>query len=244
MSDYNTLIANTIPSKWAKEHLPVLSRRGHDPARYTTFTWKEPPRPIPTPIPCQDDHILFTQFSNGQPKGRLIKCHNRCEQSITTKQTAAAVRITCNACKSKCTVKQFKTDMITVLGRHALVAVRYPQDLYPVQWELPKEPSSAGLAPPDVVVRSASLPGSTCTTPTVTPQQSPPPSPPPLRIRIHPMASSPNLSLAGSSGSGEGGMHSVSPAPTPPPPAPQKRFSSGLGGRTVQKRQRHQEDQR
>ena len=128
LSDYDVLVAKTVLSKWAKKHMPGISRHSHNPAYYTTFISEGPPQPIP--ISCQDDHILFTEFSLSQPGGQSVKCHNRYKQSISPKQIATRVHIMCNACKSRCMVKKFKTDMATILRRHALVTVRYPQDQY------------------------------------------------------------------------------------------------------------------
>ncbi|KAF9642917.1 hypothetical protein BDM02DRAFT_3132771 [Thelephora ganbajun] len=243
LSDYNVLMAKAMTCDWAKEHMPVLSRQGNDPTCHTTYTSGNPPAPVPiTPAPSQDDHILYTKFSLGQPKGMTVLCHLRC------------------------TIAKFSTDMATPLGRQVLVAVKYPLEQFPTQWELPKPgpfnvttatvatheattppailPPRHRLAahppPPDMMAWLTSLPSTTATTPTVTPAITPKPLSS-LRIWIPRMASTPSLFLAGASG--EGGTHSTTATPPPPspqePPKPRKRTLSKLKTEMMQKRKRY-----
>ena len=237
--------------------MPVLSMHGHNPARYTTYLSGDPPVPIPiTSALGQDDHILITTFNLGQPGGKWVLCHSRCDQAVDARQTASGVRLTCRGCKSRCTIPQFKTDEATPLGKPGLVAVAFPPDQYHVQWGVPPPPQEIpSIAiippppretprttilppPPDAMTRrSISLPSST----TVTPRS----SSSSLRIRIPPTASTSGRSPVGRSG--RGGTRSTTA--TPPPPSPQeqtesrKRSPVELALRDIwQKRQKRGED--
>ena len=133
-SDYEFIIAKTISKDWAKKHMPVLSRHGHDPTRYTVFN----PWACEVPVPMipqdkrdeQDDHILYTKFNIGQPVGKIVLCHLMCGQEIENRQGKLYIRLICKGCGSRCSIGQFKTDRTMVLGRRELVAVKYPQDLH------------------------------------------------------------------------------------------------------------------
>lgn len=156
LSDYDVLFAKVITKKWAKDHMPVLSRHSHDPARFTTY--KSSHALVPTPAPVQDDHILFTEFSLGQPGGRSV-LHGQCAWGTTTKQTASGVRITCSRCNARCTVPQFMTDPTTPLGAQGLVAIKYPPDEYIAEWRIPKEDdASQSTLPHDVATPSPGPP--------------------------------------------------------------------------------------
>ena len=233
-SNYDVLMAKTFPSDWALVHMPIISRREHDPTRYTTFTMGNPERPVPiTLAPGPHDHILFTKFSFGQPGGQVVLCHMRCNTSIKVKQTPNGVRLICNGCKSRCTISQFKTTRQDTLTRRGLMAVAYPQKQYTTWWERP-EPSTdvpgigttqpqrrTGRPPtrniasgsnllqlPEGIVRSTSLPSMNI-------KNSPSPSPSPLAQLPH-MPSAPNLALARLSAA----ERSRSTSGTPPPPSP------------------------
>lgn len=169
LSDYNVLMAKVVDRDWAAKHMPVLSRRNHDPTRYTTFFAGIEKTPT-TPEPCRDDHILFTRFSFGQPGGKLPMCHRRCDQPISVKETATKVRLDCDKCKSRGFIPQYHTR-----GR-SLVAVKFPQDQFPVEWKDRKQ--DASLAPPDKIVRSSSMP----------PMKTNPPIPPTPEPTISPMS--------------------------------------------------------
>ncbi|KAF9781509.1 hypothetical protein BJ322DRAFT_1022923 [Thelephora terrestris] len=122
-SDYEVLMAKSVPASWAHRNHPVLSRRGHDPSRYTCFTSTEKLRV--DVASGKDDHILYTWFDLGQPGGRIVR------------------------------MPAFKTSTETTLGRVSLVAVAYPQHLYPMpHWDPPNAnnnqagPSMPMPAPP------------------------------------------------------------------------------------------------
>ena len=80
-SDYDILMGKVMKNEWGKVHMPIISRRGHDPTRYTTYVSGQPPAPFPiTPTPGEDDdHIVYRQFSFTQPGGQLVLCLNRCD---------------------------------------------------------------------------------------------------------------------------------------------------------------------
>lgn len=226
LSDYDVLIAKLITRKWAKDHMPVLSRHGHNPARFTTYHSSHPLVQTPTPsMPVQDDHILFTEFSLGQPGGKFIE-HGQCAWGTTPKPTATGVRIACNRCKARCTVPKFTTDPTTPLGAQALVAIKYPQVLYIAEWTMTKvagsqvtlphdtatPPSGPTLPfhkvkrlrttqppPAEVITRSKSLPSST--PPPITtliPNAPLPPHKPPTTHLIHPKVAAQTTSLPSS----------------------------------------------
>lgn len=166
-SDYDTLISKTMDKDWAENHKPVLSRRHHDPKRYTTFFTGNQPVPIEPP-PVQDDHILYTKFSLGNPMGRYIDCPTgRCKQKLGNKQTKLGVRISCPVCLLRCTIPSFKTDRSDILCGKALVAVHFPIKRYPItKWDTPED---AKPLLNDYVLDPSS--------PKSTPAPSPPPSP-------------------------------------------------------------------
>lgn len=217
-SDYDTLIAKAMKSDWAEDHMPVLSRRHHDPKRYTTF-FKDKLAVAIEPSSCQDDHILYTKFSLGNPAGGYIKCPKGCQQKLKSKQAQLGVRISCPVCGARCTIPTFRTDRATTLTRHAFVAVKYPPKQYPVTWELVKKaepepmldtppdttpvpslppfppPSHSHLSAPAMMVRSTSLPSADLATPGTSSS---------TRIYIPRLASTPSLR----------------PATTPSPPSP------------------------
>ena len=151
-SDYETLMAKSVSSTWANNHLPVLSGRGHDPSRYSKFS--KDGQEVANDTSDGDDHILYTRFNLGQPRGKTIKCHGGCDKGITSKQTKGGVRVECKGCKSRSMVPAFKTSTTTLLGKRGLVAVAYPQDQYPTpNWKLsqagPPNPTPPTPAPPE-----------------------------------------------------------------------------------------------
>ncbi|KAF9779587.1 hypothetical protein BJ322DRAFT_1113387 [Thelephora terrestris] len=238
LSDYNVLMARFIKMSWASNHLPILSRHGHDTTRFTTFFIDNVPQPVPDAArPDSNDHVLFTGFSMGSPGGMVVRCPIVDHQGIGIKQTKGAVRITCEECLSKCTVPQFRSDPTSPLKTQGLVAINYPPAQYPIQWELspkalqtnakiswaetpmpdtppplqgPREQPTIRISCLDTVIRSASLPSST----TVTPR----PSSSNLRIRIPARQSTPNLRLPQSTR--DNGSHSNNS--TPPLQSPQE----------------------
>lgn len=176
-SDYPVLFSKVISSSWAQEHLPVLSQHGHDPARFTTYTSLRTKAKVPitfTPS-CPDDHILFTKFSLGQPRGQLAPCVQRCNQVMVFKQgkSGGSVRITCPGCRSSAMVEAYGTDRSTVLGRRQLVAVPYPQRLYIVEtWTLPSQVDMGSIQGGSIQEAPAQSSGSKSTaTPTTLPPE-------------------------------------------------------------------------
>ena len=236
LSDYDVLMARCIKSSWASNHLPILSRHGHDRSRFTTFFVDNVPQPVPDSArPDANDHVLFTSFSMGSPAGMVVRCPITAHQGIGFKQTNKGVRVTCKVCLSKCTIPQFRSDPTSPLKPEGLVAINYPPAQYAAQWEMSPQalrpnaktpraetptpdtpPATQGLkqrpririSHADTEARSVSLPSST----TVTPKS----SSSSLRIRIPPMQSTPNLHLPQSSrGDGTSSNNSTPSLPSP-----------------------------
>ena len=151
-SDYDVLFAKTISARWAKAHRPVLSRRGHNPDRYTKYkrlVSKKVFEDVPiTAPPGGDDHILITKFNLGESCGLAVQCPLQCSWKVNSTTHATTTRLECSKCGARATIPQFKTDQSTVLGRASLVAVRFPQAAMFVTWEAPKPAdSSQGSGP-------------------------------------------------------------------------------------------------
>ena len=111
-SDYEVLIARTIPPNWAGKHLPVLSRDGR--------------------------HTLYTSFHATEPGGRVVRCHNR-DCGIENRVwfvKGNMVKMTCQQCSSTCSFKTPTLDNRTLLGSHGLIAVKYPQDQALPTWTI------------------------------------------------------------------------------------------------------------
>lgn len=176
-SDYDVLIAKSVQAGWAHRNHPVLSRRGHDPSRYTKFTSTEEPHVMAS---GKDDHILYTRFDLGQPGGRIVRCFRGCEKGIGAKPGKNTVRIKCDGCKYRTTIPAFRSSTETTLGRFSLVAVAYPQELYPTPHWNPTNTENDQAGP------SMLTPAPPPATPTPPPERStctsqepvPPPSPP------------------------------------------------------------------
>ncbi|KAF9790817.1 hypothetical protein BJ322DRAFT_1017455 [Thelephora terrestris] len=196
-SDYDVLIAKSVQAGWAHRNHPVLSRRGHDPSRYTKFTSTEEPHV--DMASGKDDHILYTRFDLGQPGGRIVRCFRGCEKGIGAKPGKNTVRIKCEG--------SFRSSTETTLGRFSLVAVAYPQELYPTPHWNPTNTENDQAGP------SMLTPAPPPATPTPPPERStctsqelaPPPSPPlqsTLRPpRLDPMVRSISLPSMTSTGS-------------------------------------------
>ena len=137
-SDYDILFAKMIPAAWAKEHHPVLSRHGHKQTRLTTYISSRTKQlaPITFPPGWPDDHILFTMYAPNEPKGQLVPCPLQCGQVVDTKvlKNGLTIRFRCLGCQGIAEVEKYVTSQTTKLGHHALVAVPYPQGLYPATW--------------------------------------------------------------------------------------------------------------
>ncbi|KAF9789555.1 hypothetical protein BJ322DRAFT_1177906 [Thelephora terrestris] len=175
-SDYDVLIAKSVQAGWAHRNHPVLSRRGHDPSRYTKFTSTEEPHVMAS---GKDDHILYTRFDLGQPGGRIVRCFRGCEKGIGAKPGKNTVRIKCDG--------SFRSSTETTLGRFSLVAVAYPQELYPTPHWNPTNtendqagPSMLTPAPPPATPTPPPE-RSTCTS-----QEPAPPPSPPLQSTLRP----------------------------------------------------------
>jgi len=129
-STYDAIFSKAIPPQWAQVHQPVLSRHGHVERRFTKYKGPEPS--TPPPPPPANDHILYTKFSFGQPRGLLSPCYRRCGRGTDSKQAGNSVHLTCNGCFEEWWVPTYRTEDSTPLG-HGLVAVPYPQGIYPRQ---------------------------------------------------------------------------------------------------------------
>ena len=164
LSGYETIMAKVLSTSWAADHMPVISRRGHDPSRFTNFVAKNHQSPAPlASTPGQEDHILVTAFSLGQPGGKTVSCPGNCDWTLKVKPTASGVHFTCERCKFKCTTPKFKTDRSKTLEQKALVAVKFPPDSYLAEWKKyedveesesdksqPTSPFSRSITPPPV----------------------------------------------------------------------------------------------
>ena len=128
-SSYDAIFSKVIPPQWAQVHQPVLSRHGHIEKRFTKYQGPEPSAPLPPPPP--NDHILYTKFSFGQPRGLLSPCYKRCHRGTSSKQVGNAIHIFCDGCLDDWWVPAYRTGDSTSLG-HGLVAVPYPQAIYPL----------------------------------------------------------------------------------------------------------------
>jgi len=143
-SDYDVLIAKSVPAQWAKIHQPVLSRHG------------------------DAGHTLYTKFSLAEPGGKRVVCHRTCDQVIFSRQDGKKVRMKCLGCDSRCVVPVVKSDKESFLGSVNITKVRYPPEQYPTEWRLPVTPPSGSprsaasqppsRLPPPILSRSISLP--------------------------------------------------------------------------------------
>lgn len=114
-TDFDALIAMTIPAEWARIHQPVIS----------------------TEDGC---HTLYTRFQPSHPGGKRVLCGSGCQAPLRAKPRPGVVRITCTKCKSRCSVKLERLDRQTVLGQHDLIRVEWPPVQYVVGWEVCEEP--------------------------------------------------------------------------------------------------------
>ena len=156
-SDYYALFVKAFPHLWAKTHQPILSRHGHDPSRYTTYTRQESKTNAIsvklTAEPSRDDHILITKFSFTEPAGLSLLCNLRCGWGLTSSKTASGVKVVCGRCGSKCVVPRFYSNGSTTLGRASLVAVRFPQQVMYANWGPPTRVAiTDDLGPDDGVI--------------------------------------------------------------------------------------------
>ena len=127
-SSYHAIFSKVIPPEWARTHQPILSQHGHAEYRFTRF--KGPDLPASLPPPPRDDHVLYTKFSFGQPRGLLSPCYRPCNRGTSSKQQGKAVHMACDGCLDRWWVPTYWTEHSS-LG-HGLVAVRYPQEVYPL----------------------------------------------------------------------------------------------------------------
>jgi hypothetical protein len=138
-SDYDYLIASTMPYSWVTAHRPVLSTHQHG-------------------------HVLYSNFTFREPNGMVVVCHSNCTQPPDYHPTKNNVRFTCYECNSRCTTGKYVTDRTTTLGRKSLIKVPYPQLQYPTEWKFLTPPgvtrypqaSSHLLAMPPQVEASSS----------------------------------------------------------------------------------------
>jgi len=145
-SSYDALFAKAMPDGWATIHQPVLSQHGHEATRFTTYEGPPPP-PLLLPHP-KDDHILYTNYSLGQPMGMLSPCYRGCASGITIKQMDNTVRLTCQMCSEVWRVPLYRTKPTTTLGRKELVAVPYPQQIHPTLRAPPPQPTKSARGKP------------------------------------------------------------------------------------------------
>ena len=114
-SDYNFLVASTINKKWALQHRPVISRKGHG-------------------------HILYTKYLYEQPHGQLIFCPSQCLAKIHAKTTKNGFRLICEKCNTRVTIPKHQPDWQSILGWQTLIKIAFPQEIQPVTWGLPETP--------------------------------------------------------------------------------------------------------
>lgn len=130
-SDYDRLIAWTMDADWLEHNQLVLSTQN-------------------------TGHVLYKKFDLGRPDGKIVKCHWGCPVTdLHSKANNHGVRITCDRCKSRCTVGLAKTDRQSILGSRAIIKLQYPPPLYLACWKSKEELDNA---PPALTLRSSSLP--------------------------------------------------------------------------------------
>jgi hypothetical protein len=137
-SDYDFLVADTMPAEWCQTNQPVLSRHGKG-------------------------HSVYSKFSFGRPNGMLVLCHRRCDKVVTSRDMGKGRRVQykCEECGSRCTTARIQNDRTTNLGRRSIVKAEYPLALYPVEWKLEESESSlptpaASMPPPPPPFRHSS----------------------------------------------------------------------------------------
>ena len=65
-----------------------------------------------------------------------MPCPIQCSQVIDTKElkNGLTIHFQCLGCQDTAEVEKYVTSQTTKLGHHTLVAVPYPQGLYPATW--------------------------------------------------------------------------------------------------------------
>jgi hypothetical protein len=127
-SRYDSIIASTFCSKWAKAHRPVLSRK-------------------------KNGHTLYTRYDRREPNGNLVLCDLRCGQILEAHSSKNTIRLICKKCNYRCTIPLHTTDSSTALGHSVFVKTAFPQTQIRADWALP--PSSLAKEMPTPVVKGA-----------------------------------------------------------------------------------------
>ena len=108
-SGHDFLVASTIPSDWARLHMPVISKGG--------------------------THSLYTKYHQMEPNGQLVKCHRMCCGGMRLDSRSKTLRIICSTCNSRCPIPRVQLDPAKPLGHKYLIKTEFPRVLFPTQWE-------------------------------------------------------------------------------------------------------------
>lgn len=165
-SDFDVLIANTIPADWAQVHRPVLSTG-------------------------PDSHHLYTRLDITEPNGQLIWCSNDCgAENLYTSMSGTDVRVDCKGCNKYCLVPTVKTDSSSILTQRSLIKVKYPQPKARAHWKLKEDEDKKRArrrGKPSASLLQTSAPTTRTNTPSASPQPQPSPpthlDAPPIEVR-------------------------------------------------------------
>jgi hypothetical protein len=112
-STFDTIVAATVPQRWARAHLPVLS--------------------------TSEGHTLYTGFSSSEPNGHRIVCPGDCKREIQVDVRKNNVRHQCLKCGWKCFTPKVEHDKSTVLAWNNLLKVPFPQLRYVAPRKTPEK---------------------------------------------------------------------------------------------------------
>ena len=129
--DYDTIVATTFESKWARLHLPII-----------TTVRLEPSDDQPEQYEKVTTHTLYAAYSPSILDGKVVKCQRGCREPLIAKELGTVVRLTCTNCKSRCYLDLRKTGRNTALGVHDLAAVIFPEVQQQVDWEDSTDPDT------------------------------------------------------------------------------------------------------
>ena len=111
-SDFDSLVAMTMPPSWTRRHLPVISTRL--------------------------GHVLYIDYNPLEPEGKVVRCPVDCEKGYATRSphTKTFTYVTCLNCNLSCTVKHATPpDRRSMLGRAGIVKAPFPRPLIHFEWK-------------------------------------------------------------------------------------------------------------
>jgi hypothetical protein len=109
-----------MPSTWAYQHKPVLSRKRDG----------------------QMSHVLYTGVQRAEPGGARVTCIHQCNKGFRIKTSPGKASpgnyiFMCSSCDWRSTIPIPPIDKTTALGRKQLLKVNFPQKQYPAEWRAP-----------------------------------------------------------------------------------------------------------